>query len=52
MGKLLPHVSSTKIHGQYAKAREVDKKYTEAAKAYEFAKEYENAIRCVIMVNH
>ena len=45
VGKLLPHVTSTKIHGQYAKAREVDKKYVEAARAYETAREYENAIR-------
>lgn len=45
VGKLLPHVTSTKIHGQYAKAREVDKKYVEAARAYETARDYENAIR-------
>lgn len=45
MGKLLVHVTSTRIHGQYAKAREVDKKYMEAAKAYESAKEYDSAIR-------
>ena len=45
MGKLLSRVTSTKIHGQYAKAREVDKKYMEAARAYEAAKEYDNAIR-------
>ena len=40
-------MTSTKIHGQYAKAREVDKKYIEAAKAYEFAREYDSAIRYV-----
>ncbi len=45
VGKLLKDVTSTKIHGQYAKAREVDKKYMEAARAYETAKEYDNAIR-------
>ena len=51
MGKLLHNVTSTKIHGQYAKACEVDKKYLEAAKAYEAAKEYECAIRylCAIV---
>jgi WD repeat-containing protein 19 len=48
VGKLLPHVTSTRIHGQYAKAREVDKKYMEAAKAYETAKEYDSAIRFVM----
>lgn len=38
-------MTSTRIHGQYAKAREVDKKYAEAARAYEFAKEFDSAIR-------
>lgn len=41
-------MTSTKIHGQYAKAREVDKKYMEAARAYETAKEYDSAIRFVV----
>lgn len=45
VGKLLSRVTSTKIHGQYAKAREMDKKYMEAARAYETAKEYDSAIR-------
>lgn len=43
--KILVHVTSTKVYGQYAKAREADKKYAESAKAYEVAKDYENAIR-------
>ena len=47
VGKLLPNVTSTKIHGQYAKAREMDKKYMEAARAYETAKDYDSAIRFV-----
>lgn len=45
VGKLLTHVTTTKIHGQYAKAREVDRKYMEAARAYETAREYDSAIR-------
>ena len=42
---LLPHVSSTKIYSQYAKAREAEKHYQKAAKAYEQAKDYDNATR-------
>lgn len=34
VGKLLPKVSSPKIHLQYAKAKEADGKYAEAAVAY------------------
>ncbi len=45
VGKLLEHVSSAKIYLQYAKAREADKKYKEAAEAYESARDYESAIR-------
>lgn len=43
--KLLKHVTSSKLHAQYAKAREADKKYMEAAWAYEKARDYESAIR-------
>ena len=45
VGKLLKYVTSSKIHQQFAKAREADKKYVEAAEAYEAARDYENAIR-------
>ena len=45
VGRLLNQVTSTKIHGQYAKACEADKKYMEATKAYEAAREFDNAIR-------
>ena len=45
VGELLSHVTSPKLHIQYAKAREADGKYKEAAKAYEAAKDYDNVIR-------
>ncbi|EDO29788.1 predicted protein, partial [Nematostella vectensis] len=45
VGELLNHVTSPKLHAQYAKAREADGKYREAAKAYEAAKDYDNVIR-------
>jgi len=38
-------VSNNKIHSQYAKAKEAEGSYFEAAKAYETAKDYENCIR-------
>lgn len=43
--ELLPHITSSKIHVQYAKARETDGQFMEAAKSYEAAKDYENVIR-------
>ncbi|CAK9825837.1 WD repeat-containing protein 19 [Anthophora retusa] len=45
VGQLLPQISSAKINIQYAKAKEAEGKYEEAAKAYETAKDYENIIR-------
>nr|XP_012136574.1 PREDICTED: WD repeat-containing protein 19 isoform X4 [Megachile rotundata] len=45
VGQLLPQISSAKINIQYAKAKEAEGKYDEAAKAYETAKDYENIIR-------
>ncbi|XP_076359241.1 WD repeat-containing protein 19-like isoform X2 [Tachypleus tridentatus] len=45
VGELLPNVVSPKIHAQYAKAKEADGSYHEAAKAYEDARDYENVIR-------
>lgn len=50
MGSLLPHVSSPKLHIQYAKAKEADGRYKEAAKAYEVAKDYDNVIRYVFRI--
>ena len=45
VGELLVHVSSPKLHAQYAKAKEADGKYKEAANAYEAAKDYDSVIR-------
>nr|DBA29244.1 TPA: hypothetical protein GDO54_009488 [Pyxicephalus adspersus] len=45
VGELLPNVTSPKIHLQYAKAKEADGKYKEAALAYENAKDWDNVIR-------
>ncbi|XP_023685243.1 WD repeat-containing protein 19 isoform X1 [Paramormyrops kingsleyae] len=45
VGELLPHVTSPKIHLQYAKAKEADGRYKEAAAAYESAKDWDNVIR-------
>lgn len=48
VGELLPNVSSPKIHLQYAKAKEADGKYKEAARAYESAKDWDNVIRVLL----
>uniref|UniRef100_A0A8D0A626 WD repeat-containing protein 19 n=1 Tax=Sander lucioperca TaxID=283035 RepID=A0A8D0A626_SANLU len=48
VGELLPHVFSPKIHLQYAKAKEADGKYKDAAQAYESAKDWDNVIRVLL----
>nr|XP_039264721.1 WD repeat-containing protein 19-like [Styela clava] len=45
VGELLPNVTSPKLHLQYAKAKETDGKFAEAALAYRNAKDFENEIR-------
>ncbi|XP_013417652.1 WD repeat-containing protein 19 [Lingula anatina] len=45
VGELLPQVTSPKIHAQYAKAKEADGRYKEAAQAYENAKDWDSVIR-------
>lgn len=45
VGQLFPNITSHRIHLQYAKAKEADGKYDEAAKAYRLAKDYDNLIR-------
>ena len=42
---MLVHVTSPKLHAQYAKAKEADGRYKEAAVAYEAAKDYDSVIR-------
>ncbi|XP_015117789.1 WD repeat-containing protein 19 [Diachasma alloeum] len=45
VGQLLSQISSPKINIQYAKAKESEGRYEEAARAYETAKDYDNIIR-------
>ncbi|KAK7098094.1 WD repeat-containing protein 19-like [Littorina saxatilis] len=45
VGDLLTKITSPKIHAQYAKAKEADGRYKEAAEAYKMAKEWDNVIR-------
>lgn len=45
VGDLLSKITSPKIHAQYAKAKEADGRYKEAAEAYRMAKEWDNVIR-------
>lgn len=44
-GELLKQVTTPKLHAQYAKAREADGSYKEAAAAYESARDYLSVIR-------
>ncbi|XP_071315895.1 WD repeat-containing protein 19-like isoform X2 [Trachinotus anak] len=48
VGELLPHVSSPRIHLQYAKAKEADGKYKDAVQAYERAKDWNNVVRVLL----
>ena len=45
VGELLKHITSPKLLTQYAKAKEHDGNYKDAAVAYKRAKDYENVIR-------
>nr|XP_002124215.1 WD repeat-containing protein 19-like [Ciona intestinalis] len=45
VGELLPKITSLKIHLQYAKAKEADGKFKEAADAYRNAKDHDNQVR-------
>ena len=47
VGVLLSKVSSTRLHAQFAKAREADGLFQEAAIAYEKAHDFDSAIRYV-----
>ncbi|CAF94207.1 unnamed protein product, partial [Tetraodon nigroviridis] len=48
VGELLPHISSPKMHLQYAKAMQADSRYAEALKAYRSARDWDNAIRVLL----
>ena len=45
VGELLPQVTSPKIHVQYARAKEAEGRYKDAAAAYATAKDWDNVIR-------
>lgn len=45
VGQLLSSVNSPKIHLQYAKAKEAERKFEEAVVAYEKAKDFDSVIR-------
>ena len=45
VGELLKYITSPKLLIQFAKAKEHDGKYKDAAIAYKKAKDYENVIR-------
>ncbi|KAH6945802.1 hypothetical protein HPB50_009990 [Hyalomma asiaticum] len=45
VGELLQHITSPKIYAQYAKAKEADGRFAEAAKAYEQAHDIESVVR-------
>ncbi|KAK5643690.1 hypothetical protein RI129_007535 [Pyrocoelia pectoralis] len=45
VGELLPNINSNKIHLQFAKAKEREGKYEDAANAYYDAKDYDSVIR-------
>ncbi|KAL3878608.1 hypothetical protein ACJMK2_030942 [Sinanodonta woodiana] len=45
VGEMLNHITSPKIHIQYAKAKEADGRYKEAADAFKRAKDWDNVIR-------
>ncbi|GAB1599158.1 repeat-containing 19-like [Argonauta hians] len=45
VGEILNNITSSKIHIQYAKAKEVDGHYKEAVEAYKLAKDWDNVIR-------
>lgn len=47
VGELIKHITSPKLLIQYAKAKELDGKYKDAAAAYKRGKDYENVIRHV-----
>ena len=50
VGELLPYVTAPKIHAQFARAREAEGRYKEAAAAYETAQDWDSVIRWVLIV--
>lgn len=52
VGDIFARITSVKLIAQYAKAREADGHYKEAAKAYEAAQDYDNATRYISPIVH
>eukprot|EP01135_Chromosphaera_perkinsii_P002400 Nk52_evm6s223 gene=Nk52_evmTU6s223 len=48
VGRILSHVKSSKVFGQYGKAKESEGQYEEALKAYKEAKDYDSQIRLLL----
>ncbi|VDL76537.1 unnamed protein product [Nippostrongylus brasiliensis] len=48
VGELLPKVRSPKIHAQYGKIMEAEKRYKDAAVAYRNARDYDNLVRMLL----
>ncbi|VDP16148.1 unnamed protein product [Heligmosomoides polygyrus] len=48
VGELLPKVRSPKIHAQYGKIMEAEKRYKEAAVSYRNARDYDNLVRMLL----
>ncbi|CAJ0580754.1 unnamed protein product, partial [Mesorhabditis spiculigera] len=48
VAELLPKVKSPKIHAQYGRVMEGEKKFKEAAAAYKNAKDYDNLVRVLL----
>ncbi|CAI9647951.1 WD repeat-containing protein dyf-2 [Caenorhabditis elegans] len=48
VGELLDHVKSPKIHIQYGKIMEKEKKYKVAVKCYETGRDYDNQVRLLL----
>ena len=47
VGQLLPLVSTLRYHSLFAKAKEADGHFNEAAIAYKAAKDYDNYVRYI-----
>lgn len=52
VAEILPNVTTPKIHAQYAKAREAEGKFEDAAKAYERARDFDNVVRLYVEKLH
>ena len=51
VGDIFSHITSPKLHTQYAKACEADGRFEEAAQAYVAAGDHESAVRYILCVS-